>query len=123
MAKRDRATGGEAIGDFSDPVLISTLTGWLEASGARELEITTADGRALKIVLAAGRPVAKLPEVVPVQPVGGPEAHAFLYHGFLANRADHDDLRGKSLILHQHLQNVSPDHIREYVVERDQVRF
>lgn len=76
MAKRDRATGGEAIGDFSDPVLISTLTGWLEASGARELEITTADGRALKIVLAAGRPVAKLPEAVPEQPAGGPEAHA-----------------------------------------------
>ena len=76
MAKRDRATGGEAIGDFSDPVLISTLTGWLEASGACELEITTADGRALKIVLAAGRPVAKVSDAAPELPASDPGANA-----------------------------------------------
>ncbi|GCA49400.1 hypothetical protein KGO5_01846 [Sinorhizobium sp. KGO-5] len=53
MLKRDRARGAGVIDDFSDPALISMLSEWLEASGARELEIATADGRALKIVLDA----------------------------------------------------------------------
>jgi biotin carboxyl carrier protein len=52
MARRDRSSVRSGIGDFSDPALISTLTTWLGASGASELEISTTDGHALKIVLA-----------------------------------------------------------------------
>ncbi|KRD72215.1 hypothetical protein [Ensifer sp. Root278] len=52
MSRRDRSSGRSGIGDFSDPALISTLTTWLGASGASELEISTKDGHALKIVLA-----------------------------------------------------------------------
>lgn len=50
---RERSRSRNAIGDFADPALIDTLAGWLEQSGAREIEITTADGQALKIVLGA----------------------------------------------------------------------
>ena len=76
MLKRDRAPGAGAIGDFSDPALISTLSEWLEASGARELEIATADGRALKIVLGAG-PSPAGPREKPVVPAVPPaERHA-----------------------------------------------
>lgn len=52
MSRRDRSSGRSGIGDFSDPALISTLTAWLGASGASELEISTKDGHTLKIVLA-----------------------------------------------------------------------
>ncbi|USJ27538.1 acetyl-CoA carboxylase biotin carboxyl carrier protein [Ensifer adhaerens] len=51
MPRRDRSLGRSDIGDFSDPALISTLTNWLGASGASELEISTKDGHTLKIVL------------------------------------------------------------------------
>ncbi|MBV7520522.1 hypothetical protein [Ensifer sp. ENS12] len=52
MSRRDRSSGRSGIVDFSDPALISTLTTWIGASGASELEISTKDGHALKIVLA-----------------------------------------------------------------------
>lgn len=52
---RDRSEAPNGIGDLADPSLIATLAGWLERSGVRELEIVTADGQALKIVLKAGR--------------------------------------------------------------------
>jgi len=51
VLRRNRSSGLCEIGDFSDPTLISTLTAWLAASGASELEISTKDGCALKIVL------------------------------------------------------------------------
>lgn len=50
---RERSRPRNLIGDFADPALIETLAGWLEQSGAREIEITAADGQALKIVLGA----------------------------------------------------------------------
>jgi acetyl-CoA carboxylase biotin carboxyl carrier protein len=65
VAKHDRPTGLNRIGDLSDPALIATLTGWLQASGASALEIATPDGGALKIVLDAG------PHVAPVEAVSG----------------------------------------------------
>lgn len=58
MSRRDRSAGKNTIGDLSDPALISTLTGWLEASGARELEILIEGGEALKIVLGSGTRLA-----------------------------------------------------------------
>lgn len=70
MAKRDRSAGRNTIGDFSDPALISTLTGWLEGSGASALEITTADGGVLKIVLDAGPRTVPVAEAVPEKPQG-----------------------------------------------------
>ena len=77
MSRRDRSADTSKIGDFSDPDLVATLTGWLEASGASELEITTQDGKALKIVLGAGpRPMPlHNATVVPVEmpePAGRP---------------------------------------------------
>lgn len=60
MPRRNRSAGKNAIGDLSDPVLISTLSGWLEESGARELEILTDDGDALKIVLDPGARSARM---------------------------------------------------------------
>lgn len=65
MSRRDRATSASAIGDFSDPALISTLTAWLGASGASELEISTKDGRALKIVLNPGASPVDVREAAP----------------------------------------------------------
>ncbi|UDF32305.1 UNVERIFIED_ORG: hypothetical protein LHK14_21080 (plasmid) [Roseateles sp. XES5] len=70
MTRRDRATGRNTIGDLSDPALISTLTGWLESSGARELEIATPDGGALKITLGAGARTAMMAEPMRAIPVG-----------------------------------------------------
>ena len=77
MSRRDRSADTSKIGDFSDPDLVATLTGWLEASGASELEITTQDGKALKIVLGAGPRPTPLHNaaVVPVEvsePAGRP---------------------------------------------------
>lgn len=76
MARRDRSTGRNTIGDLSDPALISTLTGWLEGSGASSLEITTPDGGALKIVLDAGAHAVRVAETTPETPAGGPEGRA-----------------------------------------------
>ena len=77
MSRRDRSADTSKIDDFSDPDLVATLTGWLEASGASELEITTQDGKALKIILGAGpRPTpVHNAAVVPVEtpePAGRP---------------------------------------------------
>lgn len=70
MARRDRSTGRNTIGDLSDPALISTLTGWLQNSGASALEIATPDGGVLKIVLEAGTPAVRLAEAAPEIPAG-----------------------------------------------------
>lgn len=73
MARRDRSTGRNTIGDLSDPALISTLTGWLERSGASALEITTPDGGVLKIALDAGarlEEIAEPPPAIPARPEG-----------------------------------------------------
>ena len=74
MARRDRSAGRNTIGDLSDPALISTLTGWLESSGARELEIGTPDGGMLRIALDVGAgPVQSAgaePTVAAVSPEG-----------------------------------------------------
>lgn len=51
---RDGPRHRNRLGDLADPKLIETLTEWLEASGARELEIDAADGQSLAIVI--GRP-------------------------------------------------------------------
>jgi biotin carboxyl carrier protein len=64
MARRDRSSVKSGIGDFSDPALIATLTNWLGASGASELEISTRDGHALKIVLALDASPVRQPEDV-----------------------------------------------------------
>ncbi|CAK7259888.1 MULTISPECIES: hypothetical protein [unclassified Shinella] len=76
MARRDRSTGRNTIGDLSDPALISTLAGWLEGSGANALEIVTPDGGGLKIVLAAGARAVRIAETVPEAPAVRPEGHA-----------------------------------------------
>jgi len=65
VSRRDRSAGRNTIGALSDPAIISTLTGWLEASGARELEILTEDGGALKIVLSPGARSAHALETAP----------------------------------------------------------
>ncbi|WP_411036869.1 hypothetical protein [Shinella sp. BYT-45] len=70
MARRDRSTGRNTIGDLSDPALVSTLTGWLESSGASALEITTPDGGALKIALSAGMRSVRAAEAVSEAPGG-----------------------------------------------------
>ncbi|MCX8997297.1 hypothetical protein NOF55_09285 [Rhizobiaceae bacterium BDR2-2] len=51
MPRRDRSKDRNTIGDLTDPAVVSLLSGWLETSGARELEIIAADGQTLKIVL------------------------------------------------------------------------
>jgi acetyl-CoA carboxylase biotin carboxyl carrier protein len=76
VARRDRSTGRNTIGDLSDPALISTLTGWLEGSGASALEITTPDGGVLKIVLETGTRAVRVAEVAPERPTGRPEGRA-----------------------------------------------
>jgi len=65
VSRRDRSAGKNTIGELSDPALISTLTDWLEASGARELEILTEAGEALKIVLGSGARSAHAHETAP----------------------------------------------------------
>lgn len=50
---RDRSRPRNRLGDLADPALIATLTEWLEQSGACEIEISAADGQALKIVLGS----------------------------------------------------------------------
>jgi len=70
VARRDRSTGRNTIGDLSDPALISTLTDWLEGSGASALEITTPDGAALKIVLDPGVRAVPVAEAAPEKPHG-----------------------------------------------------
>lgn len=50
---RDRSRPRNRLGDLADPALIATLAEWLEQSGADEIEISAADGQALKIVLGA----------------------------------------------------------------------
>ena len=65
MSRRDRSASKNTIGDLSDPALISTLTGWLEASGAGELEILTEGGEALKIVLGPAAHSAHASEAAP----------------------------------------------------------
>ncbi len=69
MSRRDRSVSAS----FSDPDVVATLTGWLEVAGARELEITTQDGQALKIVLgeAAVPAEMRVPEAAG-QPVKAP---------------------------------------------------
>lgn len=68
--------GTNTIGNLSDPALISTLAAWLESSGARELEITTPDGGALKIVLDAAAHLVQgagpAPVILPARPEGRP---------------------------------------------------
>lgn len=76
MARRDRSTGRNTIGDLSDPALISTLTGWLESSGARELEIATPDGGVLKIALDAGARTAVMAEPTRAIPASRREGRA-----------------------------------------------
>ena len=73
MARRDRSTDRNTIGDLSDPALISTLTGWLESSGARELEIATPDGGVLKIALNAGASPVHRADPMPDIPAGRPD--------------------------------------------------
>jgi acetyl-CoA carboxylase biotin carboxyl carrier protein len=73
VPRRDRS----ANTSFSDPDLVARLTSWLEASGASELEITTQDGRALKIVLGDGPRPAPVHNAVAVpaempEPAGRP---------------------------------------------------
>lgn len=75
MARRDRSTGRNTIGDLADPALISTLTGWLESSGVRELEIATPDGGVLKIVLDAGARPAVVAEPAAI-PAARPQGRA-----------------------------------------------
>ena len=76
MTRRNRSTGRNTIGDLSDPTLISTLTGWLESSGARELEIATPDGVVLKITLDAGVRTAAMAEPMRAIPTARPEGRA-----------------------------------------------
>ncbi len=58
---RDGPRHRNRLGDLADPKLIARLTEWLEASGAREIEIQASDGQSLAIVI--GKPSR----------VGGPE--------------------------------------------------
>ncbi len=76
MARRDRSAGRNTIGDLSDPALISTLTGWLESSGARELEIGTPDGGLLRIALDAAADPTQRAGPVPTIQAGSPEGAA-----------------------------------------------
>lgn len=70
MARRDRSTGRNTIGDFSAPALISTLTGWLESAGVSALEITAPDGGVLKIALDAGARAVHVAETPSAPPQG-----------------------------------------------------
>ncbi|WP_027488375.1 hypothetical protein [Allorhizobium undicola] len=58
---RDRSRPRNTLGDLADPALIAQLTSWLEASGAGELEIETADGQSVAIVLGAQQAAVRSP--------------------------------------------------------------
>ena len=76
MSRRERSSVRSGIGDFSDPALITTLTTWLGASGASELEISTTDGHALKIVLGPDRSSVRRLEEAQDVTISVPEGQA-----------------------------------------------
>jgi acetyl-CoA carboxylase biotin carboxyl carrier protein len=93
VSRRDRSVSAS----FSDPDVVATLTGWLEAAGARELEITTQDGQALKIVLgeAAVPAEMRVPEAAG-QPVKAPII-GFFRDGHPAAEASRLSSEGRTL--------------------------
>ncbi|UJW74219.1 biotin/lipoyl-containing protein [Rhizobium sp. SL42] len=91
---RDGPRHRNRLGDLADPTLIATLTDWLEASGACELEIQAADGQSLVLVL--GKPVNIDKREIEAVTIKSPLAGHFFVQADLASGSavDADDILG-----------------------------